>query len=225
MDALLLSHNADEGAVLRLALQRLGFVTRIETEIHTIGQTWHQQRCDLYILTFPRREIPINFIKQLRAYIETPIVLITEPVIEEVQVALWDTGIDLLIFRPYSVRVLMAQIRSLLRRGAERAIISLPVLRCGEINLNPEERTVQVGALPARRLTQLEFRLLYVLLNHAGQVLSAEQLVEMVWGYSGRGDRDMVRGLVKRLRAKVEPDPKHPRFILTVPGAGYKLEA
>jgi DNA-binding response OmpR family regulator len=58
---------------------------------------------------------------------------------------------------------------------------------------------------------------------HHGQVLSGDLLVEQVWGYSGRGDRDLVRGLVKRLRAKVEPEPHVPIYILTIPGVGYKL--
>ncbi len=66
--------------------------------------------------------------------------------------------------------------------------------------------------------------MLYTLMMHAGQVLPTETLVEHVWGYSGRGDRDLVRGLVKRLRSKVEPDPKNPIYIFTVPGVGYKLQ-
>jgi DNA-binding response OmpR family regulator len=59
---------------------------------------------------------------------------------------------------------------------------------------------------------------------HAGQVIPSETLVDHVWGYSGSGDRDLVRGLVKRLRAKVESEPKNPKYILTIPGVGYKLQ-
>ena len=56
---------------------------------------------------------------------------------------------------------------------------------------------------------------------HRGQVLPAEILVEQVWGYTGEGERDLVRGLIRRLRAKIEPDPSQPRFILTIAGIGY----
>jgi DNA-binding response OmpR family regulator len=75
-----------------------------------------------------------------------------------------------------------------------------------------------------KRLTQLEFRLLFTLMTHAGRVLPAETLVEYVWGYSGEGNRGLVRGLVQRLRSKVEPDPANPKYILTEPGLGYRFE-
>jgi len=58
---------------------------------------------------------------------------------------------------------------------------------------------------------------------HRDQVLPTETIVEQVWGYSGQGDKDLVRGLIRRLRTKVEPDPSNPRYILTVPGLGYSF--
>jgi DNA-binding response OmpR family regulator len=56
---------------------------------------------------------------------------------------------------------------------------------------------------------------------HRGQILTTEGIVERVWGYTGKGDRDLVRGLVRRLRAKIEPDPRNPQYVLTSPGVGY----
>jgi DNA-binding response OmpR family regulator len=58
---------------------------------------------------------------------------------------------------------------------------------------------------------------------HSGQILPTETIVEQVWGYSGKGDKDLVRGLVRRLRAKIEVDPRHPQRILTAPGVGYSF--
>jgi DNA-binding response OmpR family regulator len=58
---------------------------------------------------------------------------------------------------------------------------------------------------------------------HRGQVLPTESIVERVWGYSGQGDRELVRGLISRLRAKLETDPRNPYYILTVPGVGYSF--
>ena len=92
--------------------------------------------------------------------------------------------------------------------------------RC-TVSLDPAGRTVEVHGSPSKRLTQLEFRLMYTLMMHAGQILSAQQLVERVWGYDDDKDRDLVRGLVRRLRAKIEPDPKHPVNLVTYPGVGY----
>jgi len=59
---------------------------------------------------------------------------------------------------------------------------------------------------------------------HRSHIMSTESIVERVWGYTGRGDRELVRGLVRRLRAKVEPDPRNPRFIVTVPSVGYSFD-
>jgi DNA-binding response OmpR family regulator len=93
-----------------------------------------------------------------------------------------------------------------------------------DLVLDPATRTVEVSGRPSQRLTHLEFRLLYTLMMHQGQVIPTETLVERVWGYSGQGDRDLVRGLVSRLRAKVEVDARNPQYILTIPGVGYSFK-
>jgi DNA-binding response OmpR family regulator len=90
-----------------------------------------------------------------------------------------------------------------------------------DIALNPATRTVVVAGQEPQRLTQLEFRLLYVLMTNREQVVPTEIIIERVWGYSGEGSRDLVRGLVSRLRRKVEPNPENPKFIQTIPGTGY----
>ena len=66
--------------------------------------------------------------------------------------------------------------------------------------------------------------MLHTLMLHHGQVLPAETLVENVWGYGGEGERDLVRGLVSRLRAKIEPHPHEPQYVLTVPSVGYVFD-
>ena len=132
---------------------------------------------------------------------------------------------NLVLIRPFSSRLLIAQIKALLRRAGGVPLFSLPTLSVAGLTLDPATRTVQVSGQPSRRLTHLEFRLLYTLMLHRGQVLSTETIVEQVWGYTGRGDKELVRGLVRRLRGKTEPEPHEPRFILTVPGVGYSFAA
>ena len=123
--------------------------------------------------------------------------------------------------RPFSYRLLLAQIRSIMRRTAGLPFFSLPVLTQLGVKLDPSSRTVQVEELKPSRLTQLEFRLLYTLMTNIGQIIPTDNIVEFVWGYSGEGNRELVRGLVKRLRSKVEPDPHNPKYIKTEPGIGY----
>ena len=99
----------------------------------------------------------------------------------------------------------------------------LPTLDLGSIRLDPSTRSVSVQGREPQRLTQLEFRLLYALMMNRGQVLPTELIVEKVWGYTDEGNRELVRGLVSRLRHKIEPDPEHPVFLETHPGIGYRF--
>lgn len=222
MYALLLAHNADESAVLRLALQRAGFASRVTTDLRQAIQEWQNQPSDLILLSF-KEGADLEQICELRSQTEVPLVVITNLIGEDLHVDLYEAGVDLVVFRPFSTRLLIAQLRGLLRRSSGTSIFNLPSFSLGDLTLDPSVRTIQLLDLPPKHLTKLEFRLLYTLMVHNGQVLATETLVEQVWGYSGRGDRDLVRGLVKRLRTKVELDPHHPRYILTVPGVGYKL--
>lgn len=223
MYALLLAHNADESAVLRLALQRAGFAARITTDLIQAVQDWSNQPADLVLLSFPEA-VPLSLVSDLRAITEVPFLIIANPLVEEQHIGVLETGVDLVVFRPFSARLLIAQLRGLLRRATGLSNFSLPSFTVGELKLEPSIRTIQIQDEQPKHLTRLEFRMLYTLMMHAGQVLPTETLVEHVWGYSGRGDRDLVRGLVKRLRSKVEPDPKNPIYIFTVPGVGYKLQ-
>jgi DNA-binding response OmpR family regulator len=102
-------------------------------------------------------------------------------------------------------------------------MFSLPTLELSGLALDPSTRTVEVRGKPPQRLTHLEFRLFYTLMIHSGQVLPTDTIVERVWGYNDPGDRDLVRGLISRLRSKVEDDPRNPYYILTVPGVGYSF--
>ena len=223
MYALLLAHNADESAVLRLVLQRAGFASRLTTDLESSIQDLQDKPSDLILLAF-KDQVAIDKIHELRAWTEVPIVLVSKPIQEDLHVDLLEAGVDLVIYRPFSARILISQLRVLMRRAVGVSVFNLPNFTVGDLILDPSVRTVQVKEQPATHLTRLEFRLLYTLMVHRGQVLSTETLVERVWRYSGRGDRDLVRGLVKRLRAKIEPETAHPIYILTIPGVGYKLQ-
>ena len=225
MQALLLVYNPDESAVLRLVLQRVGLAARITTDLEQASNDWAAQPADLIFLAFDRRDIPVQFIRQLRASTSAPILVFTDPLPEDLHITLLDAGIDQIIFRPYSARILMAQTRAWLRRSSETTYFNLPAVIQGDLELDPSLRLFKAAGSPAVRLTQLEFRLLHILMTHPDKAYPTESLVEHVWGYSGNGDRDLVRGLIRRLRAKIEPDPNTPRYILTLPGVGYTFHS
>jgi DNA-binding response OmpR family regulator len=186
-------------------------------------QNWQERSSDLVLLAIKDKTM-IDKIRELRALTEVPILLVSDQIQEDMHVDLLESGVDLIVFRPFSARIMISQLKALMRRAMGVTVFNLPNFTVGDIVLDPSERTVQVKEQAPKHLTRLEFRLLYTLMVHRGQVMSTDNLVERVWRYSGSGDRDLVRGLVKRLRAKIEPEPQQPRYIRTIPGVGYLLD-
>jgi len=224
MQALLFCQHNDESAALTAILQQAGFSVRSLSDLERAIEAWPEQPSDLILITlYQGEESALTYVKQMRAHTATPMVVLVDSVSEDFQVQLLEGGADLVVDKPYSVRLLLGQIRALLRRSAGVPFFSLPTLEQGDLSLDPGSRTVVVEGGQPTHLTQLEFRLLYTLMTHSGQVLPAENIVEHVWGYSGEGNRQLVRGLVQRLRSKVEPDTRNPRYILTEPGVGYRF--
>lgn len=225
MQALLFSPYADESSVLQVILHQAGFMVRTEHSLSQAIETWPENPSDfiLIVLTGEHSKSLIQ-LKQLRAHAVVPILLVSDQMSDDLHVDYLETGADLVVFRPYSVRALLAQIRAILRRSSGVPFFSLPTLTQKDVVLDPSDRTVRVGEREAKRLTQLEFRLLYTLMTHVGHIMPTEQIVEHVWGYSGEGNRELVRGLVQRVRSKIEADPRQPQYILTETGIGYYFQ-
>ncbi len=220
MKALLISQDPDETAVLSLVLQRAGMTVTRYRELP--APLPHDADDPTHLIVLATAEgSPLSTVKALRAQDQTPLLVIAEQLDEATHAVTLESGADLVVQRPFSARLLIAQTRALLRRAANLPFFTLPTLHAQDVELDPATHTVVINGHSPRRLTQLEFRLLYTLMIHKEQVLPTEVLVDQVWGYSGEGERDLVRGLIRRLRIKVEPDPRHPRYIITVPGVGY----
>lgn len=223
MHALILSQDPDETAIISFVLQRVGLTVARARDLDRVLQMKEGHPLDLIVLVAADQEV-VTQVRRIRAHVQVPLVVIGEGIGEAVHTLLLDSGADLVVQRPYSSRLLIAQVRAALRRAGGHPFFTAPPLTIGGLTLDPTTRTFQVEHRPPKRLTRLEFRLLHTLMLHHGQVLPAEVLVEHVWGYAGEGERDLVRGLVSRLRSKVEPDPREPRYVLTVPGVGYVFE-
>jgi DNA-binding response OmpR family regulator len=222
MQALLFSPYADEAAILTVVLQQAGFTVRSVRELERAIDAWPQQPAEFIMICLTESQAStLKEIQQMRSHTVVPIVVIGDLVTDEFKVEVLEKGADLVIAKPYSVRFLLAQIKALLRRSAGMPFFSLPTLTQSDLTLNPADRTVSVGEGAPKRLTQLEFRLLYQLMTHVGQIIPSDTIVEHVWGYSGEGNRELVRGLVQRLRSKIEPDPPNPKYVLTEPSIGY----
>jgi len=164
--------------------------------------------------------------RALRTKSNVPIIMLTAKDGEIDKVVGLELGADDYVTKPYSARELVARIRAVLRRRGDAA--EAPpgdgVLEAGPVRMDVERHVVAVDgesvALPLK-----EFDLLEYLLRNAGRVLTRGQLIDRVWGSDYVGDTKTLDVHVKRLRAKVEPDPANPKYLLTVRGLGYKLEA
>ncbi|MGI8946815.1 MAG: winged helix-turn-helix domain-containing protein [Ornithinimicrobium sp.] len=153
-----------------------------------------------------------------------PVIMLTAKDSEVDKVVGLEMGADDYVTKPYSGRELLARIKAVLRRQSEPEDLLPAVLEAGPVRMDVDRHRVTVAGEPVS-LPLREFELLEMLLRNAGRVLTRGQLIDRVWGSDYVGDTKTLDVHVKRLRAKVEPDPAAPRFLITVRGLGYKLEA
>lgn len=164
--------------------------------------------------------------KALRVRSAVPVIMVTARDSEIDKVVGLELGADDYVTKPYSSRELIARIRAVLRRGVDDGMDAeaAGLLTSGGVRMDVERHVVTVDSVVVS-LPLKEFDLLEYLLRNSGRVLTRGQLIDRVWGADYVGDTKTLDVHVKRLRAKVEPDPANPRYLLTVRGLGYKFEA
>ena len=160
--------------------------------------------------------------RRIRAGSNVPVIMVTAKDDEVDKVVGLELGADDYVTKPYSPRELMARIRAVLRRGAE-VEVSPATLESGPVRMDVERHVVSVNG-DDTKLPLKEFELLEMFLRNPGRVLTRGQLIDRVWGSDYVGDTKTLDVHVKRLRAKIEPDPAAPSLLVTVRGLGYKLE-
>jgi len=161
--------------------------------------------------------------RQLRQRSDVPVIMLTAKDAEVDKVVGLEIGADDYVTKPFSARELVARIRAVLRRRGETEDAGNGVLESGPVRMDVDRHVVTVNGATAT-MPLKEFELLEFLLRNSGRVLTRGQLIDRIWGSDYVGDTKTLDVHVKRLRAKVEPDPAKPRFLLTVRGLGYKFE-
>jgi two-component system response regulator VicR len=187
------------------------------------------QRPDLVILDLMLPKLDgLEVCRALRRDGDLPIIMLTAKDEEIDRVVGLELGADDYVVKPFSVRELLARVKTVLRRigpkplETESEAVS-EVLQVGDLRLDTARHEVHLSQTELD-LTSLEFDLLYVLMAHADRVLTREQLLKQVWGYDYYGDTRTVDTAVKRLRAKLRRLAPDGEFIVTVRGVGYKLQ-
>lgn len=163
--------------------------------------------------------------RELRRRSDVPVIMVTAKDGEIDKVVGLEIGADDYVTKPYSSRELLARIHAVLRRrgtSTATAADEPDVLEVGRVRLDPDRHEVEVDGVPTA-FPLKEFELLEVLMRNAGRVLTRAQLIDRVWGSDYVGDTKTLDVHVKRVRAKIEPDPANPVHLVTVRGLGYKL--
>jgi two-component system KDP operon response regulator KdpE len=158
-------------------------------------------------------------VRELRTWSTAPVIVLSAVGDEREKVAALDAGADDYVTKPVGIDELIARLRAVLRRATPSAE---PVLTVGELELDLEKRALRVEGKPVH-LTPHQFDLLRVLALNEGKLLTHRAILQEVWGPGYGSESNLLHVHVSQLRRKIEPDPARPRYLLTEPGAGYRL--
>ena len=159
--------------------------------------------------------------RELRTWCEAPIVLVSAVGDEDEKIAALDAGADDYVTKPFAIGELLARLRAVLRRAGPAGG---PVLEVGELEVDLERSLVTMAGAPVH-LTPNEFRILRLLAQNEGKLLTHRTILREVWGPAYGDESNYLHVYLSQLRRKIEPDPARPRYLLTEPGAGYRLVA
>jgi phosphate regulon transcriptional regulator PhoB len=215
--------------VLEYNLKKANYEVIVARDGQEALEKARRQRPDLVILDLMLPKMDgLEVCRALRRDGDLPIIMLTAKDEEIDRVVGLELGADDYVVKPFSVRELLARVKTVLRRSGPKPLETeseavSEVLQVGDLRLDTARHEVHLGQTELD-LTSLEFDLLHVLMAHADRVLTREQLLDRVWGYDYYGDTRTVDTAVKRLRAKLRRLAPHGEFIVTVRGVGYKLQ-
>jgi two-component system KDP operon response regulator KdpE len=181
-------------------------------------------KADLVILDLGLPDMNgIEFIRDMRSWSPVPILILSARSAERDKIAALDTGADDYLCKPFGVGELLARVRALLRRHWQAGEAS-PHHQFGDVEVDLSRRIVSRGGVEIH-LTQIEYRLLAVMLANSGKVLTHRHLIREVWGPGHSEQGHYLRIYVGRLRQKLEMDPTQPQHLLTETGVGYRFQS
>jgi two-component system, OmpR family, KDP operon response regulator KdpE len=163
----------------------------------------------------------VEVCQALREWSGLPVLVLSAVGDEREKVRALDAGADDYVTKPFNTEELLARLRAVLRRSAEAA--GEPVVRIGELAIDLADRRVTRAGTEIH-LTPREFDLLRALARHQGKLLTHRQLLQEVWGPAYGTETHYLRVHVAHMRAKLEPDPQRPGYLITEPGVGYRLQ-
>ena len=224
---LVIEDERDIADLIRLHLEDLNYLVNVARDGNTGLRKSSAGSWDLIILDLRLPGIDgLEICRRLRQRSEfVPILMLTSKSSELDRVVGLEIGADDYVTKPFSVLELMARVKAILRRTDfvdKSKAQAMDTVQVGDLVIDPATRHAAVRG-KAVELTAKEFDLLYHFAKHPGRVFSRAELLDHVWGYGHEGYEHTVNSHINRLRAKIESDPAHPEFIVTMWGVGYKM--
>jgi len=205
---------------VRLYLEQAGFEVTPARDGASALEAFGRTSPDLVILDWMLPKLDgLSVAARIRMTSAVPIIMLTARVTERDRLAGFDAGVDDYVVKPFSARELEARVRAVLRRSSGK---ESPIQEVGDLRLDREQRLVWVRGEPVE-LSAMGFDLLAFLITHPGRVFTRLELLEAVRGETYSGFERSIDSHIKRLRQRIEPDPTHPSYILTVFGVGYRF--
>jgi DNA-binding response OmpR family regulator len=208
--------------IVRDYLERAGYRVMVAATGADALAAARTQRPDLVVLDLGLPQVDgLDVTRAIRRQSNVPIIMLTARVEESDKLVGLELGADDYVTKPFSPKELVARVRAVLRR-AEAAAAPADVIRAGDVTLDRPRMQAAVKGR-AIELTRTEFALLATLARQPGRVFTRAQLLDAIRGEDAEPFDRAVDAHVKNLRRKLEPDPKNPRYVVTVHGVGYKL--
>lgn len=222
---LLISDDYETGTVFGFSLQQQGYFPVTFHTSAAIQEHWSDQPPDLIIIDIHNFNTDGGALcRSLRGETAVPILLFLPRNDECLILDGYRAGADECLANPVSPAMFLAKIQAWLRRSQVVPAKMLENLQAGGLMLDPDHRQLTLISGKSLRLTNLESRLLYLLMRHPGRALETNYIVSRVWGSEAYGDAVLLKNVIYRLRRKIEVDPGEPVYILTEQGVGYKFQ-
>ena len=214
---------SDTAPVWGYILKQQGLSVILETSLDKAMDRWTSEIPDLVVLDVDvPQEKRMELYKRFRAVSVTPILLFLPAYHESEILEAYAAGVDEVVIKPISPAIFLAKIMAWMRRSWTVPTAELTQVKAGKHRLEPARRCMINPDGLEIKLTNLEFRLLHLLMSRPGHVFSAEDIIQAIWGGYGNGDQVLLKNVVYRLRRKIEADPSHPMFLQTWQG-GYSF--
>lgn len=222
--ALLILDDAEESGIWAALLRQIGLdVVSVGLQAKDLDSLENRALDLIVIKSHDPRNDAIALCARLRSEFINPILLLGPGYDDEQVIKAYEAGVDDYLPASISPRVFLVKVRAWLRRSWDASTSGLEDIQAGPLKLDACRRELVIGARPPLKLTNLEFRVLHLLMSHPGQALETNTIVDRVWGYESHDESILLKNVIYRLRRKIEPDHARLTYIHTVNGAGYSF--